>query len=41
VITDIAVALTVAACRANYSICFTSLDDMVRAISEPPKPPAV
>ncbi|MFF9206283.1 IS21-like element helper ATPase IstB [Streptomyces sp. NPDC014986] len=28
--THIAVALAVAACRAGYSICFTSLDDTVR-----------
>ncbi|UXY24810.1 ATP-binding protein [Streptomyces cynarae] len=28
--THIAVALTVAACRAGYLIYFTSLDDMVR-----------
>ncbi|MFF5092732.1 IS21-like element helper ATPase IstB [Streptomyces niveus] len=28
--THIAIALAVAACRAGYSICFTSLDDMVR-----------
>lgn len=31
--THIAVALTVAACRAGYSIYFTSLDDMVRNLS--------
>ncbi|MGO4431186.1 ATP-binding protein, partial [Streptomyces sp. MCAF7] len=31
--THIAVALAVAACRAGYSIYFTSLDDMVRNLT--------